>query len=292
MSIIINRSKLIKNFESYSDPKLVPKYIVVHDAASKASALEQANRLQTKDQYDNGVAHLYIDENECYQLIECNVKAYHAGDGVNGKGNGQSLSIEVCRSLPSGGFTSETEKATYKKALDNAYRLVADLCKKYSISSNNILQHKDLSATACPYTQKVLFGSYEKALSNAKSKIGGYMSAQQKYYFKVNAASNYEDMKNYNVPKLRNSGSYILICENDTSFFSKPNLASGTNSLIKKGDLIISISNLAGLETVKSFEKDGYTYLWHKVTEVYPRFIYGDEKVEYTVMYVAYKRYK
>lgn len=181
MSLTINKSKMIKGFPSYSDSKLIPKYIVIHDTAGSSAALQEATRLQSSSQYNNGVAHFYTDDKECYQLIECNIKAYHAGDGPTGKGNGQSISIEVCKSLASGGFTSETQKATYQKALDNAYKLAADLCKKYNISSNNILQHKDLSATACPYTQKVLFGSYEKALSNAKSKIGGYMATEKKY---------------------------------------------------------------------------------------------------------------
>jgi N-acetylmuramoyl-L-alanine amidase len=180
--ININTSKLITNFPSYSNRNYTPKYIVIHDTAGMSSALGEAERLNNlyKDpNCESGIAHYYCDEANTYQLVEDKVKAYHSGDGPDGKGNGQSLSIEVCRSLPSGDFQGESDRSRYLKALDNAYQLSAYLCKKYGISPNNILQHKDLQATACPYTQKVVFGSYEKALSNAKKEVNNYFGGSE-----------------------------------------------------------------------------------------------------------------
>ena len=99
---------LIKDFPSYGDglSTLKPEGIVIHDTAGMSSALEQAKRLQKADQYNKGIAHYYVDENEAYQLVLDTVKAYHAGDGSTGYGNGKCLSIEVCRSLPSGNFAN------------------------------------------------------------------------------------------------------------------------------------------------------------------------------------------
>lgn len=168
---------LIKGFPSYGNGNstLKPEGIVIHDTAGMSSALQEAQRLQSEAQYNNGIAHYYVDENEGYQLIADNIKAYHAGDGSTGYGNGKTLSIEVCRSLSSGDFKNSSDKERYLKALDNAYKVASDLCKQYNINPNNIHQHREFSSTACPYTQKVVFGSYEKALSNAKTKVNSYL---------------------------------------------------------------------------------------------------------------------
>ena len=172
-SINVKMDYLLKDFETYENGKLIPKYIIIHDTAGQSSALNEAKRLQSRGR-DDAIAHYYVDDNEAYQLIYDDIKAFHAGDSADSKGNGQSIGIEVCKSLPSGNFTSDNQKEIYKKALDNAYKLAADLCKAYNINPSNILQHNECNNTSCPYTQKVLFGSYEKAKSNAINKVNKY----------------------------------------------------------------------------------------------------------------------
>ena len=98
--------KIIPGFPSYGSgiSSLKPKYIVIHDTAGQSSASAEAIRVQKPSAYNNGVAHYYIDDKECYQVIKDNVKAWHCGDGYKGKGNGESIGIEVCKSLPGGNF--------------------------------------------------------------------------------------------------------------------------------------------------------------------------------------------
>lgn len=177
-SINVKMNYLLKSFPSYEDNVLTPKYIIIHDTAGQSSSLNEAKRLQSQSEYSKGIAHYYVDDNEAYQLVYDDVKAWHAGDGVYAKGNGESIGIEVCKSLPSGGFTSENQKEIYKKALDNAYKLASDLCKAYKINPNNILQHRECSATACPYTQKVLYGSYDTAKKEAIHKVNKYYKSK------------------------------------------------------------------------------------------------------------------
>ena len=177
-SISVNTSKIIKDFPSYgSNSKLTPKYIIIHDTAGSSSAFGESNRLQNPNQYNDGIAHYYVDNIEAYQLVYDDVKAWHAGDGADKKGNGQSIGIEVCKSLSGGKFTSDNQKEIYLKGLDNAYKLASDLCKEYGINPKNILQHNQCSATACPYTQKVVFGSYDQALVNAENKVTEYTNS-------------------------------------------------------------------------------------------------------------------
>lgn len=176
-SMKVDKSKMITDFPSYGSgySTLTPKYIMLHDTAGASSALAEANRLQSESQYERGIAHYYVDEDDVYQLIYDNIKAYHANDGCYGKGNGQSISIEVCRSLSySANFSGENTEARYLKALDRAYQLAADLAAQYNINPQNILQHRMVDATSCPYTQMRIFGDYTKALANAKKKVTEY----------------------------------------------------------------------------------------------------------------------
>lgn len=264
MSLIKNNDiYLIKGFPSYTNYKLIPKYIIIHDTAGQSSAYQEAKRLQSSSQYNNGIAHYYIDESNCYQLIYDTVKAYHAGDGEFGKGNGQSLSIEVCRSLPGGNFTSSSQKETYKKALERAYMLAADLCNQYGINPNNILQHRECSSTACPYTQKVLYGSYEKAKSEAKRKVSYYKNGgntmKTHYYCKVIHDST--NIKNRIVSyDLENTNSWGDGKINFYDTFKEGKLGKSLGTF-SKGSTFQSSGGIAWTKT----SSDGSRYFIHKV---------------------------
>jgi hypothetical protein len=177
-SINVNTSKMVKDFKSYpKSPSLSPKYIIIHDTGNGGSALSEAQRLQTASQFDNGIAHYYLDDQECYQLVPTNIKAWHAGDGEYGKGNGMSIGIEVCKSLKGNEkkFPSLVMEEIYKNGLERAYKLASDLCKEYGISAYNIIQHWECSSTVCPWTQKIIFGSYDNAKYHAIDRVNYYL---------------------------------------------------------------------------------------------------------------------
>lgn len=152
------------------------KGIVLHDAAAGMGATAESVAKHTYNSMENANYHFSVDDKgNVYSVVGEDQKAYHCGDGPNGFGNGNCLGVEIAPSLTGGNFNNQAEKDKYLKAWDNACQLIADLCKKYKLSANCVKQHRQFSSTACPYSMKQAFGSYEKALSETIKKVDGYI---------------------------------------------------------------------------------------------------------------------
>lgn len=97
-------------------------------------------------------AHYEITDNEIIGAVGENYVAYHAG-GTGGSDvpkisdpNGRSIGLEHVNS--SGDPNWEVSEAT----LRNSARLIADICKRYSlpIDRSTIKLHREITSTACP----------------------------------------------------------------------------------------------------------------------------------------------
>lgn len=120
---------------------LNPLYITIHNTANDASA---ANEVKYMISNNNKVSfHIAVDDKEAIQGIPFNRNAWHAGDGTNGKGNRQSIAIEICYSKSGG--------AKYEKAFNNALEVTAQLMKQFNIPASNIMYHKNWSGKNCPH---------------------------------------------------------------------------------------------------------------------------------------------
>lgn len=94
--------------------------------------------------------HLVVDDKEAYNLIPYNEIAWHAGDGGSGKGNCQTVAIEIC-------VNPETDLV---KARTNAAFLTAMLLKDYGFknvvdgtkdkTNGNVFQHNSFMNKNCP----------------------------------------------------------------------------------------------------------------------------------------------
>ncbi len=84
--------------------------------------------------------HYAVDDKLISQSIPLNEIAWHAGDGGNGKGNTQTIAIEICVN-PESNLTVAT---------DNAAELTAWLLKQYSLSTNDVYQHYYWCGKNCP----------------------------------------------------------------------------------------------------------------------------------------------
>lgn len=140
--------KIIEKF-AYKDTKprpglaLKPKYITIHNTANTkkgANAAAHANLLRNGGKNKSVSYHYCVDDKEIYYIIPENEVAWHAGDGRNGKGNRQSLAIEIC----------ENKDGNLLKATDNAVELAARLAVKHNIPLENIVQHNHWSGKNCP----------------------------------------------------------------------------------------------------------------------------------------------
>jgi N-acetylmuramoyl-L-alanine amidase CwlA len=118
-----------------------PTRIVIHNTANDASA---NNEVAYMHRNNNKVSfHFAVDDVEVIQALPLDRNSWNAGDGGNGKGNREGISIEICYSKSGG------EK--WLKALNNAAELTAKLLKDYGWGIDKVTKHQDYSGKHCPH---------------------------------------------------------------------------------------------------------------------------------------------
>lgn len=127
-----------------------PEYIVVHYTGNKNkdTALNNVKYISGLGGDASGSAHYYIDDNECYQLLEDTWDSWSVGDD-NGYGrfafgitNTNQISIEMCCTAGNYYVSDKTQK--------NCAMLVAYLLKKHGLGLDRIRRHYDASRKDCP----------------------------------------------------------------------------------------------------------------------------------------------
>ena len=120
---------------------MTPEFIVVHNTANDASAESEVRYMQGNN---NAVSfHYAVDDRYVIKAIPENRNAFHAGDGVNGRGNRYGLSIEICYSRSGG--------QRFNVAEENAAAFIAELLKKYGWDISYVKKHQDFSRKYCPH---------------------------------------------------------------------------------------------------------------------------------------------
>ena len=127
-----------------------PQYIVVHYTGNKNkdTALNNVKYISGLGSDAPGSAHYYIDDNECYQLLEDNWDSWSVGDD-NGYGrfafgitNTNQISIEMC--------CTDGEYRISQKTRENCAELVAYLLKRHGLGLDKVKRHYDASRKDCP----------------------------------------------------------------------------------------------------------------------------------------------
>ena len=122
---------------------LVPRYITIHNTANAnrgAGAVSHGKYLSGAGAKKAVSYHYAVDDSAIVQIIPDSENAWHAGDGANGRGNRQSLAIEIC----------ENPESDLRRATDNAAELTARLMRKWGIPLSNVVQHNHWSGKDCP----------------------------------------------------------------------------------------------------------------------------------------------
>jgi len=81
-------------------------------------------------------AHMFIDKTEAVLIIPLNEIAYHASQA-----NPYSLGIEMCIEMD-GSFHPDT--------LSRAVEVVSELCKRFGLTSGDVIRHYDVTGKICP----------------------------------------------------------------------------------------------------------------------------------------------
>lgn len=145
-----------------------PTAIVMHNDAGSQNATASFYKKWLESHTPSlGFAHYYVASDGTFQAEHDRNRAWHTG---NATGNAHYLGIEICQSLG--------DEATYLANEQKAFKLAADLCKKYGLNPATAIfpLHRELSATSCPHRAWELHGKSVAAIKN-------YYTGQVKKYF-------------------------------------------------------------------------------------------------------------
>lgn len=145
--------------------KLNPTYITIHNTANPNVGAKAHSSYIKGDAAASIPAswHYSVDHSIIYQHLPLNENAWHCGDGSSGKGNRNSIGIEICE---------YTDSSLQRKAEENAAWLTAKLMKEYGIGIDNIKQHYNWSGKNCPRVLRGRAGGWEGYLNMVKSYLG------------------------------------------------------------------------------------------------------------------------
>lgn len=147
---------------------MTPTRIVIHNTANDASAADEIAYMQSPSNNKQVSFHYAVDDKEAVQGIELWRNAWHAGDGANGKGNREGISIEICYSKSGG--------ERFMKAEENAAELAAKLLIDFGWGIDKITKHQDYSGKYCP--RRTLDLGWDRFVKMVESKRSELLSAK------------------------------------------------------------------------------------------------------------------
>lgn len=121
--------------------KMDAKFVVIHNTWNTASARAEIAYMQRNDNATS--FHFAVDENEAVQGLPLDRNSWNAGDGGNGIGNRDGISIEICR--------SRSDLDLFLRAEDNGARLTAMILKDKGWTIKQVKKHQDFSGKYCPH---------------------------------------------------------------------------------------------------------------------------------------------
>lgn len=133
--------KIIQDFIDKRYNKMLPKYITIHETGSYniGADAKRHNRYLHNIDTDNKCWHFTVDCTSIYQHMPIDYNCWHAGDGLRGKGNRESISIEMC----------VNKNGDYEKTLENAIWLCRKLLAE-NPSIKDVVQHNYWKSTKYP----------------------------------------------------------------------------------------------------------------------------------------------
>lgn len=135
-------------YKTKSPYTMKPKFITIHNTANKASAEnEYAYAFLNAGKNKTTGWHIVVDDVKVIQAIPFNRNAWHAGDGGIGKGNRESIGIEIC-------YSTDYTSNKYELSEKNSIEVVVQLMKEFSIPIENIKQHYEWSGKDCPHRMR------------------------------------------------------------------------------------------------------------------------------------------
>ncbi|KDN58433.1 N-acetylmuramoyl-L-alanine amidase family protein [Exiguobacterium sp. AB2] len=190
---------------------MTPKYVTIHNTWNDAPAKNEANFMLSNPK-ETGF-HVAVDDVEVVELIPFNRNAWHAGDGLEGKGNRESIGIEICYSKSGG--------KRYEEAEANAIEYTAHVLVQLGLPPSAVKYHQEWSGKNCPHR---------------------ILDEKRGAAFKRAIAERYEELKNPKpiVPQVvKPPASAVkigsLITKQDVPAYARPEWGTQTGQVVRKG---------------------------------------------------------
>lgn len=152
--------------------EMIVKGITIHETDNNASARNEISYMQSNNNQTS--FHFAVDEIEVLQGLPLDRNSWNAGDGTNGFGNRQTLSVEICRNYNKNNSKDFTLN-NYYKARSKAEELTGYLMSVYKLSVKDLYMHKDFSGKNCPRViiSENYWETFKKNAQNWKDKFDG-----------------------------------------------------------------------------------------------------------------------
>ncbi len=128
----------LKPNRKLSDGTGKAQYVTIHNThdikeAKGTNDAEQYARATHNDNMNGVTVHYYIDETDCWHILDDSEMGYHAADGKKGNGNARSLAIEII--MDGSGSKADRE------AEERGAKLAAILLFENGLSINRLTTH-------------------------------------------------------------------------------------------------------------------------------------------------------
>ena len=139
-------------------------YLTIHQTGNTAAGANAKahHNLQARSGIGYGW-HWQVDDHEAIQTHDHDFKIWHAGDG-RGKGNTESISIEICVNLD----------GDYNQSVENGAKLAAMILKEENIDISRMVQHNYWTGKNCP--EQIRACKNGICWSNFVEKVKGYLN--------------------------------------------------------------------------------------------------------------------
>ncbi len=121
--------------------QMTPTYIVIHNTANSAPAINEAKYLNSSANTSSTSFHFAVDDKDVYQTVNTDYNSWHAG---NRNMNKKSIGIEIAKS-------TINDSDIKDKAIENGAKLTAMLMKYYNIPIDNVITHYEVTGKDCPH---------------------------------------------------------------------------------------------------------------------------------------------
>ena len=142
--------------------EMKPDGVCVHNTANDASAMSEVSYMLGNNNKTS--LHVAVDNERVVIGIPFNRNAFHAGDGRNGKGNRNKISVEICYSKNGGKQFEEAERLT-------AEYIATQILKPNNWGIDRVSKHQDYSGKYCPH--KTLDLGWQRFLNIIQTYLDG-----------------------------------------------------------------------------------------------------------------------